>query len=124
ASGARDLPTADAAGPRRSRGTGSGVRLQHPQRPEPPRLPEDGLAPGRTTRRHGAATIAGLGGASDTPPHAVGPLPLPPPVRPGPLASAARLIRPQVPADLGAVPAHGGRPGPALLADPALVDLL
>jgi predicted N-acetyltransferase YhbS len=45
-------------------------------------------------------------------------------VRPRSLASAARLTRARVPADLLSVPAHGGRPAPAVLADPALVDLL
>ena len=47
-----DLPAADAAGPRRPAGAGRGVRLQHAQRPEPPRLPEDGLDAGRPPRRH------------------------------------------------------------------------
>jgi GNAT superfamily N-acetyltransferase len=40
------------------------------------------------------------------------------------LASAARLARARVPADLWSVPSQGGRPAPEVLADPRLADLL
>jgi GNAT superfamily N-acetyltransferase len=40
------------------------------------------------------------------------------------LASAARMVRAGVPADLWSVPSRGGRPAPEVLADPRLADLL